>query len=211
MLEDPGPRGRPASGRRDDISRRQGSPSAAPDILIRTMEGYITSWSPGMERRYGFACTDVLGQTSHELLRTAFPRALPEIGAMLVSQHTWSSWLIHHHADGRPIMAVNHWFLSCDCANQDWRVTEVHCDVAPGSKDACDRLADLLEALAHELSEPLTAIGNYIDGAHRILQPGWPDLENLRKAMTLVKKPIARGAEGVRLLRALAVSMRDTE
>ena len=73
------------------------------------------------------------------------------------------------------------------------------------------KLADALAVLAHELSEPLTAISNYVDGAQRILQQGWPDLENVRKAMAQVSSQIARGAEGVRLLRDLATAMRDTE
>ena len=69
----------------------------------------------------------------------------------------------------------------------------------------------MLAALAHELSEPLTAISNYVDGAQRILQRGWPDLENVRKAVAQTSAQIARGAEGVQLLRDLANVMRNAE
>ena len=87
----------------------------------------------------------------------------------------------------------------------------MHSDIAQEGEEICCQIANVLAVLAHELSEPLTAIGNYVDGAQRILQHGWPDLENVRKAMTEVSSQIARGADGVRLLRDLATAMRDTE
>jgi phosphoglycerate-specific signal transduction histidine kinase len=62
--------------------------------------------------------------------------------------------------------------------------------------------------LAHELSQPLTAINNYIDGAQRILDRAWPDLDTLRKSMVLAANEIARGAEGVKLMRDLAYEAR---
>jgi len=211
MLEEPGPRPRPADGAGDDVRHGQGSTTATPSMLIRTLEGCITFWSPGMVNRYGFTSSDALGRTSHQLLGTVFPRTLPEIEAVLAAEHAWRGGVIHRHADGRPIMTVNHWFLSRDGADQDWRVSELHSDVVPGGEDAYDQVADLLEMLTHELSEPLTAIRNYLDGSRRILQSAWPDLHHLREALTQMRNQIARGSVGVRLLRALAVAMRDTE
>jgi hypothetical protein len=50
------------------------------------MEGRITSWSPGMQRRYGSTQQVARGQTSHQLLRTTFLGTLQEIEATLVNE-----------------------------------------------------------------------------------------------------------------------------
>lgn len=208
MWNGPGPRLPPAGGCGEGVSPGQGSPDAAPGTLIRTLEGHITAWSPGMEQRYGYSSSDAIGQTSHQLLKSTFPRALREIEAVLLSRYAWCGGVIHHHANGGPVMAVNHWTLGRDGDGQCWLVTEVHSNLARAVIETSDHLADVLEALAHELSEPLTAIGNYVDGARHILQAGWPDLGSVHMAMAQVSGQSARGAAALRLLRDLAIAVR---
>ena len=203
-----------ATTRQSDGSQSNGGKAtrtASLDTLIRTLDGHITLWSPDMEQRYGFTNSEAIGSISHQLLRTLFPQALPEIEAKLVDHRAWSGVLIHRHADGRAVMTVNHWHLHEDSGSPACLITEVHSDIAEEDNGVCGQLADVIAVLAHEVSEPLTAISNYIDGAQRILQRGWPDLESVRAAMARTSDQIARGAEGVRLLRDLANSMRDTE
>jgi len=183
---------------------------ALPDRLIRTVEGYITAWSPGMQRRYGFTSEEAHGRTSHQLLRTIFPRALQAIESTLHQRNSWTGGLIHRHADGRAVMAANHWYVFHDINRQACLVTEVHSDIAPDGSDVCHQLADVLAALACELTEPLTACNNYVAGAQLILQQGSPDLQGVRVAMAQASGQIARGAEGVNLLRRLANDMHDT-
>jgi signal transduction histidine kinase len=211
MLNDAGATSRPANSRIDAVSHGQGTPTASPDTLIRTMEGHITSWSLGMEQRYGFTSAEALGHISHQLLRTTFPQALQEIAAILVYQNTWSGGLIHRHADGSAVMVVNHWYVHRDINNQVCLVTEVHSNIAKEGNVGYQQLADVLAMLAHELSEPLTAISNYVDGAQRVLEVGSPDLENARKAIAQASNQVARSAEGIRLLRDLAIGMRNSE
>jgi hypothetical protein len=191
------------------ISHMPGMPSASPLTLSRTMEGYITAWSPDMEQRYGFTDSEAIGHTSRQLLRTVFLQALPTIEATLANQNSWSGILIHHRADGGSVMAVNHWHMHRDRDNQPCLVTEMHCDISTECKAVCRQLGDALAVLAHDMSEPLTALSNYVDGTQRILQQGWPDLGNLRKAMVQEGCQIARSAAAVRRLRALAAAIRD--
>jgi C4-dicarboxylate-specific signal transduction histidine kinase len=87
------------------------------------------------------------------------------------------------------------------CVMDDAReatVTEAHTDTIN------IQLADLLAILANELSQPLTAIGNYVNGARIILQRDQPDHERARNAMVMAAAQIARSAEHVALLRNLA-------
>jgi signal transduction histidine kinase len=209
MSSDAGATERSARNQSEGVSDGQRGLSAAPDRLIRTMEGHITAWSPGMQRRYGFTSEEAHGRTSHQLLRTTFPQALQAIEATLVHLNTWSGGLIHRRADGRAVMAVNHWYVYRDVDRQACLVKEVHSDIVPEGDGACQQLADVLAALAHELSQPLTAISNYVDAAQRSLQQGWPDLRSVREAIARAANQITRGAEGVHLLRELANGMRD--
>jgi hypothetical protein len=166
-----------------------------------------------MQRRYGFTSEQAEGHTSHQLLRSIFPRALPAIETALRERNSWTGGVIHRHADGRAVMAANHWYVYRDIDRQVCLVTEVHSDIAPECSgefhQRAELFADVLAALARELSEPLTAINNYVAGVQCILQQGWPDRTSVRDAMTQASRQIVRGAEGVNLLRHLANDIRE--
>jgi len=199
-----------SSGKHSDgVSHGRQASTAAPDRMIRTTEGRITAWSPGMQRRYGFTSEEAQGRISHQLLRTAFPQALQAIEATLEQQNSWSGGLIHRRADGTAVMARNHWYVYHDADCQSRFVAEVHSNIAQDGNAVRDELADVLAALAHELTEPLVAISDYVDGAQRSLRAGWPDLNSVREAIERASTQIARGAEGMRLLRELADTMRN--
>ena len=187
------------SNSQDVGTRNDGQkPTASPDLLMRTMEGRLTFWPAGMEQRYGFTSEQALGHVSHQLLKTIYPQALNEIEETLLRQRNWTGGLIHRHAVGRAVMVVGHWYLHCNAEGYDAVISEVHSDAVG------QQLGDLIAVLAHELSQPLAAITSYIDGAQRILERAWPDLDTLRKSMVLAADQIARGAEGVKLTRDLA-------
>src|SRR4029077_8590429 len=94
MSNDAGGTARLADSQPNGAGLGRGMLTASPDRLIRTMEGRITSWSSGMQRRYGFTRRDARGQTAHQLLRTTFPQTLQEIEATLVHRNSWSGGLI---------------------------------------------------------------------------------------------------------------------
>ncbi len=180
-------------------------PTAPPDLLIRTMDGHITLWPAGMEQRYGFTSEQALGHVTHQLLKTIYPQALKEIDETLLRQSNWTGGLIHRHADGRAVMVVGHWYLHRNIEGYDAVISEVHSDAVG------QQLGDLIAVLADELSQPLAAITGYIDGAQRILDRAWPDLDSLRKSMMLAADQIARSAEGVKLMRDLAYGARHAD
>ncbi len=196
-----------SSGQNHTVSRGRQAPTAAPDRLVRTTEGHTTAWSPSIQRRYGFTSEQAHGRTSHRLLRTLFPQALTAIEATLVQRNTWSGGLIRRRADGTAVMAMNHWYVYHDVDCQACLVAEVHADIPHDGSAARYELADVLAALAHELSEPLLAISNHVDGAQRNLQVGRPNLNSVREAIARASVQIARGAEGVHLLRELSNGM----
>jgi len=84
----------------------------------------------------------------------------------------------------------------------------MHSNIARDGSTVRGELADVLAALAHELTEPLLAISNCVEGAQPSLQAGWTDLNSVREAIERAATQIARGADGMRLLRELAETMR---
>lgn len=184
------------------------SRSEAPETLIRTVDGHITYWSSGMTRRYGYTAEHALGAVSHEMLQTMSPRPLPEIQAWLLEHGTWTGLLLHRRADGGLAATATAWYL------HDIRggvVTEVHGDLPGLAPTARVYVADLLAVLRHELAQPLTAIGSYLNGAQLMLQAGQTDPERMRTALALAAQQVDRGGEATRLLRDLAVGFRDTD
>src|SRR4051812_33156851 len=69
--------------------------------MVRGRDGTILFWARGMERLYGFSAAEALGQSSQTLLRTAFPRPLPDIEAELTERGEWSGEVVHHRRDGQ--------------------------------------------------------------------------------------------------------------
>lgn len=68
--------------------------------------------------------------------------------------HWWvaaSGVLVHRHADGRAVIAVNHWYVHQDIGNHACLITEVHSNIAQEGKGVSCQLADVLAVLAHEL------------------------------------------------------------
>jgi len=161
-----------------------------------------------MQQRYGFAPHDAIGQVSCDLLRTRSWRALHEIESALAEESAWSGGLIHHRADGRPVISANYWHLHGDPHNQDSLVTELHCDIVPSGKPA-GQLADIIAALAQEMSEPLTAIGNYVAGAQRDLQPAWPNRQRAGEALAKAAAQLARATAVLGRMRAIGHSLSD--
>ena len=185
-------------------------PSDALATLTRRLDGRITFWSPAMEIRYGFTREQALGRVAHELLRTTFWHPLHEIEAALVEQHSWTGGLIHRHADGKPLIVATRWHIHSDVDGRGAHVTELHSDIVPGGTVAGRQLADVFASMAHELSQPLMAIGSYVTASQLDLQRSWPDRTKLGEAMTRVSTELARTAKILRLLRDLSEGLRDT-
>ncbi len=182
-----------------------------PGALIRTREGHITFWSREMEQRYGFASEEAVGQVAHHLLRTVSWQALTEIEAELAHQSTWRGGLIHRRADGKPVMTGNYWYLHTDAHDPAALVTEVHYDIVPAGTPACGDLADILATIAHELSQPLTAIDAYMSAARRTLERAWPERTQARQAIDQAIGQLGRAKAALGQMRALSASLKSTQ
>ena len=67
------------------------------------LDGPIEFWNAGAERLYGFGSNEVVGHSSHTLLRTEFPIEFTELRSRLLNVRYWSGELRHICKDGHEV------------------------------------------------------------------------------------------------------------
>jgi PAS domain S-box-containing protein len=93
-------------------------------MLAWGLDGTIEFWNAGAERLYGFASNEVIGRSSHTLLKTTFPIELADLRSQLRSQRYWFGELRHVCKDGREVIVDSRMQLL-----RDGTVLEVNRDV----------------------------------------------------------------------------------
>ncbi len=155
-----------------------------------------------MQNRYGFTRSQAIGRLSHELLKTIFPLEIDDVPNFLLANPQWSGELTQHHANGGALRVMSDWSLTGAGNADTMTITEHHVTSA-----TVDPAGNLLR-LANDISQPLTAIGNYVSAVERLLRQDNPDGQAVRRALVLANKEVARCSRKLRLLRELAVSLR---
>ena len=79
--------------------------------MVRDLDGRIRFWSRGAERLYGWSREEALGEVSHRLLATAFPKPLVDIQAELLREGHWQGELRHRARNGQAVHVASHWAL----------------------------------------------------------------------------------------------------
>jgi len=97
-------------------------------IFVRDLDGRIAYWNKGAERIYGYSRNEAMGQVSHELLQTVFPRRREEIEANVQTEGQWKGDLDQRRKDGTRIVVESHWTLSGDLNGQS-EILQINADV----------------------------------------------------------------------------------
>src|SRR5262249_10293078 len=69
-------------------------------IIVRDSHDRIVSWNRVAEQLYGWTAREALGQVTHVLFNTRFPKPLEEITRDLHQDGRWKGELIHTCKDG---------------------------------------------------------------------------------------------------------------
>jgi PAS domain S-box-containing protein len=93
-------------------------------VMTRTMEGRINFWNRSAEGLYGWRKEEAVGQVSHDLLRTQFPKPLEEIESELVRNGQWEGKLVHTTRNGARVAVQSQWILDLD--GQAGEVVEIN-------------------------------------------------------------------------------------
>ncbi len=95
-------------------------------IMIRDREGRIQYWNRAADEMYGWQSEEVIGNISHEILRTKFPKSLSEIERELAKEGRWQGELVHTRRNGSRVVVKSRWVLKHDSRDTDGQVVEIN-------------------------------------------------------------------------------------
>jgi len=93
-------------------------------FFVRDADGTIHFWNKGAERLYGWRSEETLGQSSHQLLRTRFPKSLDLILDELLETGSWRGELVHTRRNGTEVRVVSRWELDRSSTDRPMKVLE---------------------------------------------------------------------------------------
>lgn len=98
-------------------------------IFVRDMKSVIKFWSRGAMEMYGWRDDEAIGQMSHELLQTQFPKPHAEIEVDILRTSRWDGTLTHRRRDGSTIIVDSRWALQRDGTGQPVVILEINTDI----------------------------------------------------------------------------------
>jgi PAS domain S-box-containing protein len=130
------------------LERQAGLLELAHDaIMVRDLDGRIQFWSRGAQKLYGWPKELAEGAMKHDLLQTAFPKALQEIQRELIETGCWEGDLRHTKRDGSKIVVSSRWALR-RTDNGQIEVLEINRDI---TRDVTEQ--EIRELFARALQE----------------------------------------------------------
>lgn len=194
--------------------------AAAVDAIVVIEENSeIVAFSRSAEKMFGYSAADVLGKPVSMLMPEPYRSAHPKY----VEQYTRTGEP-HIIGIGREVEAVRQdgsvfpvWLSVGESkASSGARFVGIIRDLTERHAAEFERhaletrlehisrlslLGEMAAGIAHEINQPLTAIANYSDAAHRFLERGDADPESLRSACEGIAEQVQRAGDVITNLR----------
>ncbi len=149
-------------------------------LLVCDLDHHILMWNIGVEEIYGWRSDEAVGRVFHELLRTEFPKPLPEIMADLALHGRWQGDLVHHARDRGKVTIFSHWRLTPESGGRAPAVVHVNNDttelleqtnqlrLAKEAAEAANQAKSIfLATMSHEIRTPMNGVLGMADLALR--------------------------------------------
>jgi two-component system sensor kinase FixL len=193
--------------------------SSSDAIVSKNLDGIITSWNRAAEQLLGYSTEEIVGQT---IIAIFPPDRVDEEAAILkkigrgeqVDRYT----TMRRHKDGRllsvsvtvsPVRNAEGTVVGASTIIQDLtkqeaqehRIRELQTELAHVQR--LTELGQVVSALVHEVNQPLTAIGNYVNASRRLLNSGKQEqvqgaLKQIADQTTRARQIVQRISEFVR-------------
>ena len=192
-----------------------------PDALVVIDErGLIHSFSAAAERLFGWTAAEVLGRNVSLLMPAPYreehdsylgrylatgERRIIGIGRVVTGQRKDGSIFPMELAVGEVVLPGTRLFTGfvrdlTERQDRERRLAEVRSELIHVSR--LSELGQMVSALAHEVNQPLTAMGNYLSGARRLFAGG--NVEGGLQAMERMAEQSERARQIIQRLRDFA-------
>ena len=120
-------------------------------VMVRTLKGEILFWNRGAEEMYGWDKEHALRKTTHQLLRTQFPKPFSEIEEDLRRNGHWEGELVQATKTGATRIVNSRWAL-LEQNNAEPVILEINTDISDRkrSEETLRRLSAYLMTLQDE-------------------------------------------------------------
>jgi PAS domain S-box-containing protein len=99
-------------------------------VMVRDINDVITFWNRGAMEMYGWPSEEAVGQVSHHLLRTVFPKPLSDIKSEMFRSGRWDGELVHCHRNGPRLTVASRWTLQEDDEGRFIGILEINNDIS---------------------------------------------------------------------------------
>jgi two-component system, LuxR family, sensor kinase FixL len=187
-------------------------------IVSKDLNGIVTSWNKAAERLFGYTAAEMVGQP----ITTIFPPDRVDEEAAILARVGYGERVdryetVRRHKDGRaisisvtvsPIRDTSGIIIGAskiirdltEREVQEGRIRELQAELAHVQR--LTELGQVVSTLVHEVNQPLTAIGNYVNACRRLLAIG--DLERVQGALHRVADQSDRARQIVQRIRDFA-------
>jgi PAS domain S-box-containing protein len=187
-------------------------------VFVRNMNDSITYWNRGATELYGWQQEQATGRNSHQLLRTVYPIPFDQIMQELLRTSRWEGELVHTTRDGKQVTVSSRWSLQRDERMRPLAVLETNTDITANiqAQEALQQaqaqlahatrmttLGELMASIAHEVNQPLAAIGANAAASLRWLDREPPRLDEVRQSVDNILSDSTRANEVIQRLRSL--------
>jgi two-component system, LuxR family, sensor kinase FixL len=187
-------------------------------IVSEDLHGIVTSWNKAAERLFGYAAPEIVGRPITPILPSdRINEEVTFLGRIGNGESVDHYETIRRHKDGRTIsVSVTISPIRDDTGSitgaskiardltrrdaQEQRIQELQSELAHAQR--LTELGQVVSALVHEVNQPLTAIGNYVNACRRLVAAG--DLKRTQGALRRVADQTDRARQIVGRIREFA-------
>ena len=186
-------------------------------IIGKTLDGVVTSWNNAAEVIFGYTGSEMIGRP----ITLLHPPDRVEEAAMILDRLTRGERISHYETarlrkDGReiavsltisPILGAGGTIIGASKIVRDItadrssqvRIAELQAELVHVAR--LSTMGQMASAIAHELNQPLTAVGNYAGALGRMLSTANANPERVRDIVERIRQQTTRAGDVIRRLR----------